>query len=98
FARAGKYTIELRDARHFGNADGCYILRMGRFPAARVAIPAALKAGETREVNLPELGGAAVPVTSPKSHGLYLAPIRRPGDDGSAWIPLESTRDDAVTH
>jgi hypothetical protein len=41
FERAGVYTIELRDARFRASQHHHYILRIGKFPAERVAIPAA---------------------------------------------------------
>jgi len=40
FARAGRYTVEVRDSRFRGSEHWGWILRMGRFPAARVALPA----------------------------------------------------------
>ena len=45
FAEAGAYTVELRDARFHGSEHGYYVLRMGKFPAARVALPMAVKVG-----------------------------------------------------
>src|SRR4051794_21798924 len=55
FAEAGTYTVELRDARFHGGAHGFYVLRMGRFPAARVAVPAVVPPGAAANLVLPEL-------------------------------------------
>ena len=90
FAVAGLYTVEVRDARFHGHEHGFYVLRMGRFPAARVAVPAALRAGQSAELFLPELG-QTVPVTVPA--GCHPGPLslslRRPGDEGATWLPVE---------
>lgn len=41
FAEAGRYTLELGDARYHGHAEWKYLLRIGRFPAERVTLPGA---------------------------------------------------------
>jgi hypothetical protein len=97
FATAGTYTVELRDARFHGSEHSMYVLRMGKFPAARVAVPAAVRPGRRAEVRLPELADAVVGVEVPAdAAGLYYGVVKRPGDDGSAWLPLLAT-DAAVT-
>jgi hypothetical protein len=98
FVAAGTYTLEVRDARYHGSADGFYVLRMGRFPAARVAVPAAVLAGQRAEVRLPELADAAVALDVPPALGLFCGVLRRPGDEGSAWLPLEATAAAAIVH
>src|SRR5262249_42599932 len=45
FEKAWTYTLEVRDARFKGNEHNHYVLRVGRFPAGRVALPAALEIG-----------------------------------------------------
>jgi hypothetical protein len=44
FVAAGTYTLEVRDARLKASAHHHYILRVGRFPAERVAVPSAVAA------------------------------------------------------
>jgi hypothetical protein len=90
FAAAGTYTIALRDARYHGSEHWQYALRMGRFPAARVAVPATVRAGRKASVLLPEVGGDlfAVDVPLSQSAGPIFATFRRAGDDGSSWLPL----------
>jgi hypothetical protein len=44
FREAGTYTIEVRDARFHGSEHFQYVLRVGKFPANRVAMPSAEKA------------------------------------------------------
>jgi hypothetical protein len=91
FAAAGTYTVELRDSRFHGDEHGYYVLRMGRFPAARVAVPAALRPGRRAELILPELK-EVVSVTAPAGRlpGPFSLTLRRAGDEGSAWLPVES--------
>ena len=98
FTKAGTYRVEMRDARFHGSEHGLYVLRMGRFPAARVGLPAAIRTGTATEITLPETTGPAVRVTAPASPGLFTAELRRPGDDGSTWLPLLATDVAVVPH
>jgi hypothetical protein len=43
FEKAGTYTLEVRDARLRASEHHHYILRIGKFPAERVAVPSALE-------------------------------------------------------
>src|SRR5262249_48117824 len=69
FEKAGTYTLEVRDARFRASEHHHYILRVGKFPPERVAVPAALK----DESRLP---------------GPFFTNTKRPGDNGSAWLPV----------
>jgi hypothetical protein len=90
FAEAGTYTVEIRDSRYHGHEHGFYVLRMGRFPAARVASPAAVRPGKRADLLLPELNETlAVEVPAGLPPGPWSAALRRAGDEGSAWLPLE---------
>jgi hypothetical protein len=90
FAVAGIHTVEVRDARFTGHEHGYYVLRMGRYPAARVAVPPAARPGQRVDLFLPEIG-QAVPIDIPAD--CHLGPrslsLRRRGDEGSTWLPLE---------
>ena len=84
FAQAGTYTVEIRDARFHGSEHGLYVLRMGRFPAARVALPSMVAPESRTELLLPELADTAVSVDVPKTltPGIFFresAPARRRG-------------------
>lgn len=100
FAEAGKITVEIRDARFHGSADGMYVLRMGRFPAARNAIPTAVRAGQRAELGSPESSlSTSLSIDVPKNaSGLFIGTVKRKGDDGSAWLPLEATDADVTIH
>jgi len=92
FAEAGRHTIEIRDSRYSGSDGWAYVLRMGKFPAARVALPSAIKTNESGEASprFPELGNDpfSVSIPSTKSPGLLSFAFRRDGDEASAWVPL----------
>jgi len=80
----------VRDARFHGAEHGTYALRMGRFPAARVALPAVVQPGQRAEIGLPEVGGPplAREVPADQPLGPFIASLRREGDEGSTWVPL----------
>lgn len=90
FSAAGTYTVELRDARFHGDEHGTYVLRMGRFPAARVALPAVVQPGRRTEIVLPEARGPAIAFDVPADQplGPFVASLRRKDDEGSTWVPL----------
>jgi hypothetical protein len=96
FAAAGTYTVEVRDSRFQGHEHGSYVLRMGRFPAARVVVPAAVRPGKRAKLHLPELNETVevdIPALPP---GTMSLPLKRPGDEGSAWVPVAVADLDAV--
>jgi len=92
FKEAGTYTVEVRDSRFRGDNHHQYVLRMGRFPASRVAVPSAVREG-LNELQLPETGITAVPFVLAKGmlQGPFTGSLRRPNDEGSTWLPLTTT-------
>ena len=93
FEMAGIYTVEVRDARFQGSPHWRYVLRMGNFPAARVAIPSAVLPGEKTTLRFPELADDTIHFETPSNlpPGGFFYSLRRPGDNASNWIPLLST-------
>lgn len=89
FAEGGVYSVDVRDARHKGGGHR-YAFRVGRFPAGRVAVPAAVEAGFVGTVSLPEVPDASFTVAAPRRvpGGPFDAVLKRPGDHGSTWVPL----------
>jgi hypothetical protein len=98
FAAAGIYTVEVRDARFHGDEHGTYVLRMGRFPAGRVALPAVVRPGRRTEVTLPEASDAPIALDVPAEQplGPFVASLRCDGDEGSTWVPLIAATDDVT--
>jgi hypothetical protein len=94
FKEAGRHYVRLTDTRYHGSPHWTYMLRMGRFPAARVAIPSTVQAGEHAVLHFPELGTGRkefdVPATLQGDR--FFFGLRRDGDDGSAWFPLSISR------
>jgi len=95
FVNAGTYTVEIRDARFHGSEHGQYVLRMGKFPAARVAVPMAVRAGKRVSLRLPDAVDFDVPMNAT---GLFFGVVKRPGDQGSAWLPLEAGNAEVTLH
>ena len=98
FTKAGTYRIEMRDARFHGSEHGMYVLRMGKFPAARVGHPPAIRTGADAELVFFGTHGLGAKVKAPTASGLFAAEVRRPGDDGSAWVTLLATDGPVTTH
>ena len=92
FETAGAYTIEVRDARFRADDHHHYVLRVGRFPAGRVAVPAAVEAGFWGGVKLPEVADAELTTAALRGHsGAFFANLKRPGDHGSTWVPVATS-------
>lgn len=98
FVQAGRYVVELSDARYHGNDDWAYVLRMGRFPAARVAVPAAASAGQAVTLRFPELPRVESPLSvKPDAPlGRFYHALRREGDAAATWIAASVTRSPSV--
>jgi hypothetical protein len=98
FAVAGTYSVEIRDSRFHGHEHGFYVLRMGRFPAARVAVPAVARPGKRTELLLPELNEKlGIAIGAGQLPGPLTVGLRRPDDEGSAWLPVEVSEMEATT-
>lgn len=110
FADAGVYTVELRDARFFGSEHSLYVLRIGKFPAARVITPMAIQWSKRFELRLPGIE-PLIPDRSPTEQekryafewpthasGMFFGVVKRKGDDGSTWLPMEATDLPVTTH
>ncbi len=93
FDKAGRYTVEVRDSRFRGSPHWTYILRMGQFAPARVAVPAMVPTGQVSDLLFPQLGPfdkqAATKVTpSGVIDGRMMLALKRSGDQLSTWLPL----------
>ena len=90
FAKAGRCTVEVRDSRFGGSPHWGYLLRMGSFPVARVALPSAVRPGELASLRFPQIGEQQfafnVPGDAPSR--LLSFTLRRDQDDAATWVPL----------
>lgn len=93
FAEAGRYTVEVRDARFEGHPTWHYVLRMGDFPEARMAVPSAIRAGETTTLTFPQVAGLQLPVALPadREPGTLFQEIRTAEKHVASWVPLTVT-------
>src|SRR5262249_48663315 len=92
FEAAGNYIVEVRDARFRASEHHHYVLRMGKFPAASVAVPSAIESGFSGEVGLPEVPGSMFPAAAARTqYGPFTVHLKRPRDHGSTWVPLATS-------
>lgn len=92
FTTAGAYAVELSDARYKGADNWSYILKVGHFPAARVAAPSAVKPGQSSVLTFPQIPETQVPLQIPATaSGTWFQEIRLPGNDASTWLPLTAS-------
>jgi hypothetical protein len=98
FTKAGTYRVEMRDARFHGSEHGMYVLRMGKFLAARVGHPPVIRTGADAELVFFGTHGLGANVKAPSAPGLFAAEVRRRRDEGSAWVTLLATDGPVTTH
>jgi hypothetical protein len=93
FETTGTYTIEIQDVRFRGSDHIVYVLRVGRFPEGRVALPSTVRPGDSVTLNLPGEQSASVQVKIPKdtAFGTFWQELRRTGDQASVWVPLRTS-------
>jgi hypothetical protein len=93
FETTGTYAIEVQDARFRGSDHVVYVLRVGRFPEGRVALPSTVRPGDSVTLNLPGEQSASVRVKIPKdtAFGTFWQELRRTGDQASVWVPLRTS-------
>lgn len=93
FAEAGTYIVEVRDARYEGNPTWHYLLRMGDFPEARVAIPSAVVIGSTTPLRFPQVNDLEIPFSLPANatRGDAFHEIRNSPGGTATWIALHAT-------
>jgi hypothetical protein len=90
FAAAGRYIIEVIDSRFAGEPSWSYVLRVGDFPEARTAVPAAVPLGQETVLAFPQTLGfaaAAKPQALPRTLS-YFQEIRFAPEKPATWIPL----------
>lgn len=90
FAQAGSYTVKLHDSRYHGSPHWTYLLRIGRFPVTRVALPSTVQPGHTADVRFPgfEAGPRQVAVAAGTSADRFFYGLRGETDEGSVWLPM----------
>jgi len=93
FEHAGRYVVEVRDARFDGHPYWNYVLRLGDFPAARVALPSTMARGSETVVRLPEVAMNSLPIRAtlpPRSESFFLD-VRTADKGLASWLPFTAT-------
>ncbi|MBM81318.1 MAG: hypothetical protein CMJ78_12105 [Planctomycetaceae bacterium] len=89
FEQAGEYIVEVRDSRFRGSTEWSYLLRMGRFPEARVAVPSSVQPGSTQKLAFPQIQTAFnVTAPTPDRANYFSYEVRRESDNLATWIPM----------
>jgi len=89
FAEAGRYAIEVRDARFHGSEHWAYLLRMGKFAEVRAAIPSTVQVGSEVSLTYPQLGPEPLlPMIVSQSPPHFFHVLRRAQDEMPAWMPM----------
>jgi hypothetical protein len=91
FETAETYAVEIHDTRFRGSDNVVYVLRVGRFPDGRVALPSTVRAGDEIELSVPgdDPFTERVAIRKDAAPGGYFQELRRAGDQASTWAPLE---------
>lgn len=91
FAKAGTYTLEVRDARLKASEHHHYVLRVGKFPANRVGDPPALVVPDG-------LAGTAFRTSrNPGDDGSAWVPVAETRDPITVALPFDAARDTALS-
>lgn len=90
FAKAGAFQIDVSDARYAGDPTWHYVLRMGDFPVARVAVPATVAPGAKVHLRLPQIADGVSQVALPGDHpfGWYFQEVRTSPGSVATWVPI----------
>ena len=90
FEQAGRYVVEVRDSRFSGDDTWRYALRMGDFPAVRVAVPSAVRPGHKSTFTFPERPDLRLELDLPATlaSGTFFQEVRGGSGSRATWIPL----------
>lgn len=90
FQDAGRYIVRVRDTRFLGSEHWSYILRMGSFPVARVALPSTAPPGGQQLIDFPqsECGPREIAFPEAATAERFFVSLRGEQHDAPAWLPL----------
>ena len=93
FETSGRFIVEVRESRYEGHEAWNYVLRMGDFPAANVAIPSAALPGATTLFSLPEVSDDPFEVTVAARQRMrsFFQEVRSSSRGVATWIPVQTT-------
>ncbi|MEO2035832.1 MAG: hypothetical protein ABGZ35_27470 [Planctomycetaceae bacterium] len=91
FKSAGRYVLELHDSRYHGSPHWTYMLRLGRFPASRVAVPSTIPGNSKQLVSFPGFSGDPREVEyghAGRVDRFYFG-LRGAEDNAPVWVPMQ---------
>ena len=89
FESAGRYVLRLHDTRYHGSPHWTYMLRIGRFPQAHVAVPSTIRRNSRQLVSFPGFSGTREVVydSSVAADRFYFG-LQGTNDNALAWVPM----------
>jgi hypothetical protein len=99
FTTGGIFYVDVRDARFSGDPAWHYVLRMGDFPVARVAVPSSVTPGKISTLLLPQIGentaavSTDVTLSADAPAGWFFQELRLTSQETqtqglATWLPL----------
>ena len=90
FKNAGRHVIRVQDTRFLGSPNWAYLLRMGSFPVARVALPSTAAPGQELLVDFPQSDCGPREITFPNAPTTdrFFVSFRGDHHNAPAWLPL----------
>jgi hypothetical protein len=92
FSKQGTYVVEVSDARYEGDPDWNYVLRIGEFPVARVALPSLVPAGKTTPLMFPQMQqmNLVAAISAGRREGeQFYQEVREATGKPATWVPLQ---------
>ena len=91
FESAGRYVLRLHDSRYYGSERWTYMLRIGRFPESRVALPSTVLRHTRQLVSFPGFADTHREVSSGDANvtDRFYFGLRGAEDDAPVWIPMQ---------
>lgn len=91
FKSAGRYILRLHDSRYHGSPGWTYMLRIGRFPDSRVAVPSTIRRSSRQLVSFPGVSGVQREVeynSGKNAPDRFYFGLRGLGDNAPVWVPM----------
>jgi hypothetical protein len=92
FSEQGSYVVEVSDSRYEGNKNWNYVLRIGDFPVARVALPSLVPAGKTTPLIFPQTPKLNFSTTISADRRIgeqFFQEVRASTSQPATWISLQ---------
>lgn len=90
FKSAGRYILRLHDTRYHGSPNWTYMLRIGRFPESRVAVPSTIRRNSRQLVSFPGFSDDTrqVEYDSANAADRFYFGLQGTDDNAPAWVSM----------